>query len=167
MRITNGIATRAEFLKAVSGTPDLTRVESNNSDFHFRSLARLRTGVHRQGGRRAAARSSHDAHLRQAERRVETARDAVHGDHAAIIHTAAGSERAVTRAEPMSERWLQGLAASFTYRALRDCRTVAMPKHVATRQDLFLGADKARSSRHRACALGEAKACRRSRIRPA
>jgi len=37
VRITNGIATRAEFLKAVSGTPDLKRVESNNSDFHFRS----------------------------------------------------------------------------------------------------------------------------------
>ena len=36
-RITNGVATRAEFLKAVAGTPDVKRVESNNSDFHFRS----------------------------------------------------------------------------------------------------------------------------------
>jgi ketosteroid isomerase-like protein len=37
IRITNGAATRTEFLKAVAGTPDLKRVESNNSDFHFRS----------------------------------------------------------------------------------------------------------------------------------
>ncbi len=37
IRITNGAATRAEFLKAVAGTPDVKRVESNNSDFHFRS----------------------------------------------------------------------------------------------------------------------------------
>ena len=37
VRITNGTATRAEFLKVVTGTPDLKRVESNNTDFHFRS----------------------------------------------------------------------------------------------------------------------------------
>lgn len=37
VRITNGLATRTEFLKAVAGTPDVKRVESNNSDFHFRS----------------------------------------------------------------------------------------------------------------------------------
>lgn len=38
VRITNGVATRAEFLKAVAGAPDVKRVESNNSDFHFRSF---------------------------------------------------------------------------------------------------------------------------------
>lgn len=37
IRITNGTASRAEFLKAVAGTPDLKRVESNNTDFQFRS----------------------------------------------------------------------------------------------------------------------------------
>jgi ketosteroid isomerase-like protein len=37
VRLTIGSATRAEFLKVVAGTPDLKRVESNNSDFHFRS----------------------------------------------------------------------------------------------------------------------------------
>jgi hypothetical protein len=37
VRITNGVATRAEFLKAVAGTPDIKRVVSNNTDFQFRS----------------------------------------------------------------------------------------------------------------------------------
>ena len=41
VRLTNGIATRAEFLKAVAGTPDVTRVESNNSDFHFQSYGTI------------------------------------------------------------------------------------------------------------------------------
>ena len=55
MRITNGIATRAEFLKAVSGTPDLKRVESNNTDFHFRSYGPIAVLAYIE--RRSAGRS--------------------------------------------------------------------------------------------------------------
>lgn len=36
-RIGNSVTTRAEFLKAVAGTPELKRIESNNSDLHFRT----------------------------------------------------------------------------------------------------------------------------------